>query len=146
MKVGFETIVRYVPDEVVDKESFAYLKPALAKLPPSLQEQFSVVPDEVRRYRGAEGDSAELMAVAIAKEALDCSGLQPSDIDYVIGAAVSLHKELGLTLDTPMLNIANCCASFVDSCQIAWNLVESGACRVWAGASRLTLATVGHID
>ena len=27
-----------------------------------------------------------------------------------------------------MLNIANCCASFVDSCQIAWNLVESGAC------------------
>jgi 3-oxoacyl-[acyl-carrier-protein] synthase III len=128
MKVGFETIVRYIPEEVLTKEHFDYLKPALAKLPEFLQEQFSVVPNEVRKYKGRDGDRAELMAIAIAKEALDRSGLKPFDIDYVIGAAVSLHKELGLNLDTPMLNIANCCASFVDSCQIAWNLVESGEC------------------
>jgi len=69
------------------------------------------------------------MAIAIAKEALDRGGLRASDIDYVIGAAVSLHKELGLNLDTPMLNVGNCCASFLDACQIAWNLVESGECR-----------------
>jgi 3-oxoacyl-[acyl-carrier-protein] synthase-3 len=129
MKVGFEAIVRFVPEEVIPKEHFDYLKPALAKLPESLREQFSIVPEEVRKYKGGEGDRAELMAIAIAKEALDRAGLRPSDIDYVIGAAVSLHKELGLDLDTPMLNIANCCASFVDSCQIAWNLVKSGACR-----------------
>ncbi len=129
MRVGFETIVRYVPEEVIPRDHFDYLKPALAKLPLFLQEQFSIVPDEVRKYKGGEGDRAELMAIAIAKEALDSGGLKPSDIDYVIGAAVSLHRELGLELDTPMLNVANCCASFVDSCQIAWNLVESGECR-----------------
>ncbi len=129
MIVGFETIVRYVPEEILTKDHFDYLKPALARLPKFLQEQFSIVPNEVRKYRGKDGDAAELMAIAIAKEALDSSGLKASDIDYVIGAAVSLHKELGLNLDTPMLNIANCCASFLDACQIAWNLVDSGECR-----------------
>ncbi len=129
MKVGFETIVRYVPEEIVPREHFEYLKPALAKLPPFLQEQFSVVPDEIRKYKGRDGDRAELMAIAIAKEALERSGLKPSDIDYIIGAAVSLHKELGFNLDTPMLNVANCCATFLDSCQIAWNLVDSGECK-----------------
>lgn len=129
MKVGFETIARHLPQEVIPKEHFDYLAPVLAKLPEQLREQFSIVPDEVRKYRGKHGDRAELMAIEIAQEALDRSGLKPSDIDYVIGAAVSLHRELGLDLDTPMLNIGNCCASFVDACQIAWNLVESGACR-----------------
>jgi len=129
MKVGFETLVRYVPEEVLTKEHFEYLKPALAKLPPFLQEQFSIVPNEVRKYKHKDGDRAELMAIAIAQEALDRSGLEPSDIDYVIGAAASLHKELGLDLDTPMLNIGNCCASFVDACHLAWNLVASGECR-----------------
>ncbi len=129
MQVGFETIVRYVPEEILTKEHFDYLKPALAKLPEFLQEQFSIVPDEVRKYKGKDGDRAELMAIAIAQEAMDRSGLKPSDIDYIIGAAVSLHKELGFNLDTPMLNVADCCASFLDACQIAWNLVGSGACR-----------------
>jgi 3-oxoacyl-[acyl-carrier-protein] synthase III len=148
MKVGFEAIVRFVPEEVIPKEHFDYLKPALAKLPESLREQFSIVPEEVRKYKGGEGDRAELMAIAIAKEALDRAGLRPSDIDYVIGAAVSLHKELGLDLDTPMLNIANCCASFVDSCQIAWNLVKSGACRrvlVVASAALAGLLREPHV-
>lgn len=129
MKVGFETIVRYVPEEVLPKAHFDYLKPALAKLPEFLQEQFSKVPEEVRKYKGKDGDRAELMAIAIAKEALERSELNPSDIDYIIGAAVSLHKELGFNLDTPMLNIADCCASFIDACQIAWNLVSSGECK-----------------
>lgn len=128
VRVGFETIVRHIPEEVLAKERFDYLKPALARLPETLREKFSVVPDEVRKYRGEDGDRAELMAVATAKEALAAAGLAPADIDHVIGGAVSLHKQLGFALDTPMLNIANCCASFVDSCQIAWNLVESGAC------------------
>jgi 3-oxoacyl-[acyl-carrier-protein] synthase III len=129
MKVGFETIVRYVPEEILTKEHFDYLKPALERLPKFLQEQFSVVPNEVRKYKGKKGDRAELMAIEIAQEALDAARLRPSDIDYVIGAAVSLHEELGLNLDTPMLNVADCCASFLDACQIAWNLVESGECR-----------------
>lgn len=128
MRVGFEAIVRHVPQEVVPKERFDYLKPVLAKLSPFQREKFSIVPDEIRRYRGEEGDRAELMSIAIAKQALADVGLNASDIDYVIGAGVGLHKALGLNLDTPMLNVADCCASFVDSCQIAWNLVESGAC------------------
>lgn len=126
MRVGFETLVRYIPEEVLTKEHFSYLQPALAKLPPFLQEQFAIVPEEVRKYKGKEGDRAELMAIAIAKEAMDRSGLKASDIDFIIGAAGSLHKELGFNRDTPMINVADCCASFLDACQIAWNLVSSG--------------------
>lgn len=129
MKVGFETIVRHIPEEVLTKEHFNYLQPALAKLPPFLQEQFSIVPEEVRKYKGHEGDRAELMAIAVAKEAMERSGLKATDIDFILGAAGSLHKELGFDLDTPMMNIADCCASFLDACQIAWNLVSSGTAK-----------------
>lgn len=129
MRVGFEALVRYTPEEVIKKEHFNYLQPVLEKASQDARDKFSVVPDEIRKYKNKEGDRAELMAIAVAEEALKCGGLRPSDIDYVIGAAASLHKELGLNLDTPMLNEANCCATFLDSCQIAWSLVKSGSCR-----------------
>jgi hypothetical protein len=49
---------------VLTKEHFDYLKPALAKLLQFLQEKFSIMQDEVRRYKGKDGDAPELMATA----------------------------------------------------------------------------------
>jgi 3-oxoacyl-[acyl-carrier-protein] synthase III len=129
MKVGFEVIVKHKPKLVLTKEHFAYLQPALEKLPPEKRAAFSIVPDEVRTYSGREGGRALNMAIEVAQEALTQSGLNGTDIDYVLGAEVSIHKELGLRTDTPMLNAADCCASFVNLLQIAWMLVETGEAR-----------------
>ncbi len=126
MKVGFEVIVRHTPKLVLTKEHFKYLQTALEKLPPEKRAAFSIVPDEVRSYTGREGGRALNMAVEVAQEALTQSGLIGTHIDLVLGAEVSIHKELGLRVDTPMLNVADCCASFVNLLQIAWMLVESG--------------------
>lgn len=126
MKVGFEVLVRHTPRRVLTKEHFAYLQPALNRLPPEKRAAFSIVPDEVRSYEGREGGRALNMAIEVAREALEQSGLTGTDIDFVLGAEVSIHKELGLRLDTPMLNVADCCASFVNLLQIAWMLVTSG--------------------
>ncbi len=126
MKVGFEILVKHTPKLVLTKEHFEYLQPALMRLPPEKRAAFSVVPDEVRTYSGREGGRAVNMAIEVAGEALKQSGLQGTDIDFVLGTEVSIHKELGLRPDTPMLNVADCCASFVDLLQIAWMLVETG--------------------
>jgi 3-oxoacyl-[acyl-carrier-protein] synthase III len=126
MKVGFEALVRHTPKRILTKEHFAYLQPALEKLSPEKRAAFSIVPDEVRSYVGRDGGRALNMAIEVAQEALKQSGLTGADIDFVLGAEVSIHKVLGLRLDTPMLNVADCCASFVNLLQIAWVLVESG--------------------
>lgn len=126
MKVGFEVLVKHMPKLVLTKEHFSYLQPALEKLPPDKRAAFSVVPDEVRTYSGRDGGRAINMAIEVAREALKESGLTGKDIDYILGAEVSIHKELGLRLDTPMLNVADCCASFVNLLQMAWMLVETG--------------------
>ncbi len=129
MTVGFEALVRHTPKLVLTKERFAYLRPALEKLPPEKRAAFSIVPDEVRIYTGREGGRALNMAIEVAQAALKQSGLAGRDIDFVLGAEVSLHKELGLRRDTPMLNAADCCASFVNLLQVAWMLVETGEAR-----------------
>lgn len=129
MKVGFGALVGYVPDQVVPKERFDYLEPALQKLPPPLREKFSVVPDEVRRDKGEPSDRVARMSTLVASQALGRAGLEPRDIDCVIGAPVSLYGELAIAPDTPLLNIGNCCASFLEGCHTAWGLVESGECR-----------------
>ena len=126
MQIGFEAIVRHTPKLVLTKEHFSYLQPVLEKLSPEKRAAFSIVPDEIREYSGREGGRALNMAIEVAQEALRQSGLTGSDIDYVLGAEVSIHKELGLRLDTPMLNVADCCASFLNLLQIAWMLVETG--------------------
>jgi 3-oxoacyl-[acyl-carrier-protein] synthase III len=136
MKIGFETIVKHTPKEVLTKEQFAYLTLALKKLSPEKRAAFSIVPDEVRRYSGKEGGRALNMAIEVARDALQQSGLRGEDIDFVLGAEVSIHKELGLRPYTPMLGVADCCASFVDLLQIAWMLVkENEAGRVLVVAS-----------
>ena len=129
MKVGFQSIVRHRPKEVLTKDMFAYLQPALEALPPEKRAAFSIVPDEVRRYQGREGGRALNMAIEVARDALEQSSLEPTDIDYVLGAEVSIHKELGLRKDVPMMNVADCCASLLDLLQIAWMLIENGEAR-----------------
>ncbi len=126
MKIGFEAIVKHTPELVLTREHFSYLLPALEKLPPEKRAAFSIVPDEVRTYAGRDGGRAINMAVDVAREALQQGGLTGMDIDCVLGAEVSIHKELGLRADTTMLNVADCCASFVNLLQIAWMLVETG--------------------
>ena len=126
MKIGLQSLVRHTPKEVLTKDMFTYLNPALEALPPEKREAFSIVPDEVRRYQGKEGGRARNMAIEVARDAIEQSGLTVSDIDYVLGAEVSIHKELGLRKDVPMMNVADCCASLLDLLQIAWMLVESG--------------------
>jgi 3-oxoacyl-[acyl-carrier-protein] synthase III len=126
MKVGFEVLVRHTPRLVLTKEHFAYLRPALLKLPPEKRAAFSVVPDEIRKYAGREGGRALNMAIEVAQEALRQGGLTGRDIDFVLGAGPGVHGALGLRLDTPMLNAADCCAGFVNLLQIAWMLAETG--------------------
>ena len=126
LKVGLQALVRYTPQEVLTKDMFTYLQPVLNALPQEKRDAFSIVPDEVRRYKGSTGGRARNMAAEVAREAMDQSGLKPEDIDYVLGAEVSIHKALGLKKDVPMLNVSNCCASLLDQLQIAWMLVENG--------------------
>jgi 3-oxoacyl-[acyl-carrier-protein] synthase-3 len=126
MKVGFEAIVRHTPELVLTKEHFSYLRPALEALTPEKRAAFSIMPDEIRMYSGSEGGRALNMAIEVAKEALKQSNLTGQDIDCVLGAEVSLHKELGLRCDTPIISVADCCASFLSLLQIAWMLVEAG--------------------
>lgn len=129
MRIGIEALVKHTPKRVVTKEDFAYLRPALDALPPEKYAAFSIVPDEIRMYEGREGGRALNMAVEVAQDALHECGLTGADIDYVLGAEVSIHKEIGLRPDTPMMTVADCCASFLDLLQIAWMLVENGEAR-----------------
>ncbi len=59
-KIGFETIVRHVPQDVIPREHFDYLAPALAKPPDLLCEQFSIVVETgtLRSLRGKYGNMA----------------------------------------------------------------------------------------
>lgn len=144
MKVGLRSLVRHTPKEVLTREMFTYLQPALEALPPEKRAAFSIVPDEVRRYQGEEGGRARNMAVEVAQDALAQSNLTAADIDYVLGAEVSLHKKLGLRKDVPMLNTADCCASLLDHLQIAWMLVESGEARNVLVVASAALAAGGE--
>jgi 3-oxoacyl-[acyl-carrier-protein] synthase III len=51
-----------------------------------------------------------------------------------------IHHKLGFPKETPVLNIQNACASFVDACENAWNLVLAGKYK------RILVVTVQVID
>ena len=131
MKVGLETVVAYFPETIMKAKDYSYLKPFV---PEMIRETFRG-PDEIRRFKN--DDAAEILAEKVAKKALDRAGLKPSDIDYIIASNVggkftvpmigcSVHHKLGFPQETPVLNIANACASFVDGCELAWNLINAG--------------------
>ena len=126
MKVGFETIVNYIPERVRKASEMSYLNSIYDKLPPQMRATTTaLIPEEVRIYDGQPGDRVEHMAIAVAKKALEEAKLSPNDIDFVIGAGISTHT-IGLPFDVPMVNISTTCNSFVASVYLAWNLVASG--------------------
>ncbi|WP_434106189.1 3-oxoacyl-ACP synthase III family protein [Paraburkholderia caffeinilytica] len=137
-KIGYETVVKYVPETIIKQSDFAYLDDLVAELPDHARKLFApeVLPDEVRALK--DKDATEIMAVGAARKALEASGLQPSDIDFIIASncggkqlmpmvGTHIHHALGFNVDTPVLNVMDACAGFLDASNVAWSLVKSGA-------------------
>jgi len=131
MKIGLETVVKELPDKIVKDVDYNYLIPVIPK---EMQKIFRF-PKEKRRMENE--DAAEILAANVAKKALDKAGLKPSDIDYIIASNTGgkytlpmvgcyIHHKVGFERETPVLNIQNCCSSFVDGCWIAQNLIMGG--------------------
>ncbi|MFX0204287.1 MAG: 3-oxoacyl-ACP synthase III family protein, partial [Candidatus Hodarchaeota archaeon] len=73
----------------------------------------------------------------VAKKALTSAKLKPFDIDYIIAANIGgkrlyplvgsyIHKKLKFNRETPVLNVQNWCAGFIDQINVAWSLILSG--------------------
>jgi 3-oxoacyl-[acyl-carrier-protein] synthase-3 len=131
MKIGLEALASYFPETIIRREDFSYLDPVI----PKGMEQELRGPDEIRRL--SDFNAVEIMAEKVAQKALDSAGLKAADIDYIIAGNFGgkytipmvgtwVHHQLGFRLETPVLNIQNCCASFVDACNVAWNLIRAG--------------------
>jgi len=131
IKIGLETVVQELPERVMKDTDYDYLKPFV---PEELRGIFRG-PAEIRRFK--DDDAAEILGEKVARKALDRAGLKPSDIDYIIanncGGQYALpmigcyiHYKLGCRRETPVLNISNACASFVDACWVAHNLILAG--------------------
>jgi len=131
LKVGLEMVVSYLPDTIVRAEDQAYLK---AAIPPPLQGKMRF-PNELRRLR--DNDAVEILTEKVVNKVLDRAGLKPSDIDYIISnncggkymvpmVGTFIHHKFRFREETPVLNISQACASFVDGCEVAWNLILAG--------------------
>ena len=131
MKVGLETVVSDFAGTVMKDTDYSYLDPVI---PEGLRGIFRL-PKETRRFKN--DDAAEILAEMVARKALDRAGLKPSDIDYIIASnsggkytvpmvGCYIHWKLGFAVETPVLNVSNACASFVDACDVAWNLILAG--------------------
>lgn len=140
MKVGFQTVVKYVPAEVLSvRDHYAYLEPAIAKLPQPAQERLRrTAPEQVRRLKDVS--AAEIMALGAAQKALESSGLSASDIDALLITQTGgkqfmpllgsyIHLNLSLRIDAIVRNIVDDNASLLDATYVAWNFVRSGFCK-----------------
>jgi 3-oxoacyl-[acyl-carrier-protein] synthase III len=126
--IGIETVVSFMPDNVVTQEDFSYLKPVMP-------EDFRC-PDEMRRIKDV--DAVEQLSVAVADRALKKAGLTAADIDLIIAnqcggryvgpmVGTYVHDKLGFAETTAVFNVNNCCSSLVEGLYLAWNLIRSGA-------------------
>lgn len=131
MKIGLETVVSDFPETVMKGADYSYLEPVI---PEMLRGRFRG-PVEIRRFK--DNDAAEILAERVTKKALDSAGLKVEDIDYIICnncggkntvpmVGSYIHWKLGFPEETPVLNISNACASFVDGCDVAWNFILAG--------------------
>ena len=131
MKVGLEALTSYFPEMVVKREDVSYLNPVI----PEGMEDVYRAPDERRRLKDER--AIEIMAEKVARKVLDSAGLKPGDIDYIIAGNIGgrfvlpligtwIHHSLGFPEEVPVLNMQNCCAGFVDGCNVAWNMILGG--------------------
>ena len=140
MKIGFESIVHYMPAEILDvKERYAYLEPAIRELPAATQERLrAAAPRQVRRLK--DPSAAEMMALGAAQKALVAASLTPADIDALFVAQTGgkqfmpllgsyLHLNLGLAKEAIVRNVVDDNTSALDACFVGWNFVRSSLCR-----------------
>lgn len=131
IRVGLEEVVSYLPETVVKQEDMAYLD---AYIPPGQEAMFRG-PEEFRRLR--DECAVEIMAETVTLKALDRAGLVPSDIDTIIAANIGgrrpfpmigtyIHNKVKFSRETPVINIQNFCAGFVDGINLAWDLILGG--------------------
>ena len=121
---------KYLPEKVV---SSAELEKQF-KIPAGWVEQTTGV--RTRRY--ANGETVSQMATAAARQALGMAGLQPSDLDAIIGASASLRQAIPCTaafvqreLGAPdgqsaCFDINATCLGFVFALQTAAHLIAAG--------------------
>ncbi len=153
-KVGLEMMVSYFDGRIVTAKDQAYLEPVI---PPALKGVMKF-PDQL--YRLDNKDAAEILSERVAKKCLEKAELKPSDIDLIIanncGGSMAVpmvggyvHWKLGFSQRVPVYNLQSACASFVDGCEIAWNLVLSGKYKrillVMVSAWE-TLGSAGRVD
>jgi 3-oxoacyl-[acyl-carrier-protein] synthase-3 len=131
IRVGLEAVAQDIQGDIVTPKDQEYLLPTV---PEFLRATFQF-PKEIRRFRNE--DAAEILAENVSRKVLDQAGLKPSDIDYIISnncggkytvpmVGSYIHWKLGFPIEVPVLNISNACASFVDGCEVAWNLIKAG--------------------
>jgi 3-oxoacyl-[acyl-carrier-protein] synthase III len=131
MKVGLESVVSYMPETVIKRADRSYLDQVI----PEDHLPMFKGPDEVRRLD--DENAVEIMAEAVTRRALENARLKPGDIDFIISGNIGgkklfpmvgsyIHEKVGFRKETPVVNIQNFCASFVDGIYLAWNLVLSG--------------------
>jgi 3-oxoacyl-[acyl-carrier-protein] synthase-3 len=132
MKVGMESVVSYFPEKVMKRSDFAYLDAVI----PKGQEALFKAADEIRRLD--DEHAVEILAENVTRKALNNANLVASDIDFIIAANIGgrrvfpmigtyIHEHVAFNIETPVVNIQNFCASFVDGLNLAWKLVLSGA-------------------
>jgi len=131
MKVGLEMVVSEFAGTVMKDTDYSHLD---AVIPESLRATFKL-PKESIRFK--DNDAAEILAERVARKALERAELEPADIDYIIAnncggkycvpmVGSYVHWKLGFAVETPVLHLSQACASFVDACEVAWNLLLAG--------------------
>ena len=96
-----------------------------------------------QRYFCAEGETAETLAIAAARQALARSGVDAQDVGCVVCAtssgtyampsmACQVHHALGLAQNIPVMDVGAACAGFLHA-------VETARCLMLGGAGRYAL-------
>lgn len=122
---------KYVPSKVVTNHD---LEKMMDTTDEWIQQRSGI---KERRWVNKD-DTTLSMATAAAKEALENAKLKPDDIDMIIfgalvtdmvfpGTGCMLQHALGMSKNTPALDVRNQCSGFVYSLQVADSLIRSGS-------------------